>query len=52
MNFLQNWKASLEQIPTAEKNPFIFYLGLFTPSEAYMPVLISAGTLPGPASSI
>lgn len=52
MNFLQNRKASLEQIPTAEENPFIFYLILFNPSEAYMPLLISAGTLPGPASSI
>lgn len=50
MNFLQNGKASLEQIPTAEENSFIFYLVLFTPSEAYMPLLISAGTLPGPAS--
>lgn len=52
MNFLQNGKASLEQIPTAEENPFIFYLLFFTPRESYMPLLISAGTLPGPASSI
>lgn len=52
MNFMQNGKASLEQTPTAEENPFIFYLILFIPSESYMPLLISVGALPGPASSI
>lgn len=41
-NFMQSGKASLGQIPTAEDYPFIFSLLLFTPSEAYMPLLGSA----------
>lgn len=38
-NFMQSGNASLGQIATAEDYPFIFSLLVFTPSEAYMPLL-------------
>ena len=41
-NFMQSGKTSLEQTPTADDYPFIFSLLLFTPREAYMPLLSSA----------
>lgn len=48
-NFKQSGNASLGQIATAEDYPFIFSFLVFTPSEAYMPLLSSAANGKGSA---